>query len=274
MTLPFRCCARLVVVLALAGLTLDTIRAGPEPPQEVLRKLPLSLESVDGPIAIRVPTSTQWQGQKYDVDAGTEILMGVVRNPRGTQNDRELALLQLSRLRTHLRGHRFLDELTARFDDAGPLEKKIILTCFKGSRDARAIPLFVRVLNNEKSMRLRLSAASGLAGWNIRRGVAELVELLDSKEVLSQPVRMPYVRHNASESFRNANARKGWGFRYDETAQLIGIRTDLNDDQKIALHIAEVRKWFADNKHRFPDWKPGDPLPEAPGEAPRPKGSE
>jgi len=151
------------------------------------------------------------------------------------------------------------------------LEKKIILTCFKGSRDARAIPLFVRVLDNEKSMRLRLSAASGLAGWNIHRGVAELVNLLDSKEILPQPARMSHVRDNALESFRNANARKGWGFPENKWWRAIDGRPDLDEDQKRALYIAEIekeikaiKKWFAENEQRFPDWKPSEPLPESP----------
>ncbi len=155
-----------------------------------------------------------------------------------------------------------MDELEAVYDDAGELEKKIILTCFLGSRDPRAIPVFTGVLDNEKSMKRRLSAARGLAGWNIRRGVAELVDLLDSKEVLPQPARMAYVRDNAQESFRKANARKGWGFRFKEIAQSIGRRTDLSADEKASLFVAEIKKWFAENEHRFPDWKLGDPLPE------------
>ena len=92
--------------------------------------------------------------------------------------------------------------------------------------------------------------------------------------MLPQPARMSNVRHNASESFRNANARKGWGFRYEETAQSIARRTDLTADQEAVLYIAQIKKWFRESGHRFPDWKPGDPLPEAPGEAPNPKDSE
>ena len=271
----FRYCVKLIIPIALAGLTLDTPRACGEPPtQEGSDKLPLLMASVNAQAARRLRTSVEWKDAKYDLDSGIDVVMSVVRDPEESAQERELALIQLAMLRTQLKGRPCLDELGRIYDKAEGLEKDLILICFLGSRDPRAIPVFVRTLDNQKNMKLRLSAASGLAGWNIRRGVAELVDLLDSKEVLPEPARMPYVRHNASESFRNANARKGWGFHYDETAQSIGIRTDLNDDQKIALHIAEVRKWFADNKHRFPDWKPGDPLPEAPVEAPRPKGSE
>ena len=117
------------------------------------------------------------------------------------------------------------------------------------------------MLNNEQDLALRLSAAKGLSGWNVRRGVATLVELLESEGVLPNPTRMPYVRDNASEFFRNANARKGWGFPEDETRKSIMSRTDLNDDEKAAHYIAEIKKWFATNEHRFPEWKLGDPLP-------------
>jgi hypothetical protein len=58
-----------------------------------------------------------------------------------------------------------------------------------------------------------------------------------------------------------SNARKGWGFPEEEVRMALKDRTDLDDDQKAAAYIAEIKKWFAQNEHRFPDWKPGDPLP-------------
>lgn len=275
MAWSYRCFVSLVVAWSLAGLTLDSARAGPPHHprasrphrQKVLayRKLPLSLKSVKGHIAIKqVPTFIKWQGHKYDVDTGVDVLMGVIRAPEMSPNYRELALLDLARLKTNLKGRPCLDELRTHFDDAGGLEKKFILTCFKGSRDPRAIPLFASVLDNEQSIKLRLSAASGLAEWNVRIGVAELVVLLDSKEVLPPPPppRMPYVRDYALEYFRKSNARKGWGFPYEETALSIGMRTDLNDDQTSAIYIDGIKKWFEENEHRFPDWKVGDLLPE------------
>ncbi len=260
--------AILMIQVVLAGLTLHTGRAGGEPNQQTLDRLPLSLQSVTGSTPPRLPSSTQWRGREYDIEAGIGILMGVVRAPEMSSKDREMALLQLAMLRTHLNGRPCLDELRERFDDAGGLEKTITLTCFKGARDPRAIPLFVRTLDNEQSMKLRLSAASGLAGWNIRRGVAELVELVESEEKLEQPARMAYVRDSALESFRNANSRKGWGFPINEWWKSIDGRPDLDEDQKRALYNEEIereirgiKKWFAENEHRFPAWKVGDPLP-------------
>ncbi|MBU0719355.1 MAG: hypothetical protein KJ749_14000 [Planctomycetes bacterium] len=180
--------------------------------------------------------------------------------------DRESALLQLGMLRTHLNGRPCLDELRRRFDDAGKLEKKIILTCFTGSHDARAIPLFVHVLDKEKDMKLRFSAAGGLAQWNVRRGVAELVNLLDSNEVLAQPAPMPYVRDNAMRTFRLTNMRKGWGFPDDkESAEGppdVVPPPDVAARLKPPPTVEDIKKWFAANEERFPDWKLGDPLPE------------
>ena len=42
----------------------------------------------------------------------------------------------------------------------------------------------------------------------------------------------------------------------------IASKTELNGEQKKALYIAEIKKWWAANERRFPDWKPGDKLPE------------
>lgn len=252
----------MIVPLALFGFTVHAPNAAADGPNgRGLDRLPLSAESVTSVTVRPVRTSVKWKDREYDVDSGIDVVMTVVRDPEQSAHERELALIQLAMLRTQLKGRPCLDELGRIYDNAEGLEKDLILTCFLGSRDPRAIPVFARTLDNEQCMKLRLPAASGLGGWNIRRGVAELVKLLESKEKLPQPARMAYVRHNASESFRNANARKGWGFRYEETAQSIGIRTDLNDDEKGALHIAEIKKWFAENEHRFPDWKLGDPLP-------------
>lgn len=256
----------MIVPLALFGFTVHAPNAAADGPNgRGLDRLPLSAESVTSVTLRPVRTSVKWKDREYDVDSGIDVVMTVVRDPEQSAHERELALIQLAMLRTQLKGRPCLDELGRIYDDAEGLQKDLILTCFLGSRDPRAIPVFARTLDNERSMNLRLSAASGLAGWNIRRGVTELVKLLESKEKLPQPARMAYVRHNASESFRNANARKGWGFRYEETAQSIGIRIDLSDEEKAVLFISETRKWFAENEHRFPDWKPGDPLPEVSG---------
>jgi hypothetical protein len=162
---------------------------------------------------------------------------------------------------THLRGHPCLRELEILYDKGGELEKQEILLCFLGSRDPRAVALSSRVLEKEQDMKLRLTATSVLAGWNIRRGVAELVKLVESQESLPPPARMPYVRDYALESFHHANTRKGWGLNDEETRKSIEDRAQ-NREEFVLLYAVEIKKWFAENEHRFPDWKPGDALPE------------
>ena len=60
------------------------------------------------------------------------------------------------------------------------------------------------------------------------------------------------------------NHQKGWGFPTKDIQKAIEARGDLSLDEMQVLYIAEIRKWFAENEHRFPEWKPGDPRPERP----------
>jgi hypothetical protein len=208
--------------------------------------------------------------------------MAVVRNAEKSADERHYALLRLSMLDRYLKGRPCLDELAKLYDVPGAVGKGAILLCFKASDDRRAIPVFIRALDKEKDMKLRLSAAAGLAQWNIRRGVAELVDLLHSDEVLPQGAQMPYVRDNALDLFCTKNRLKGWGFPDEEEKirKSIESRSDLSHEEKGALYVAEMKaaiiKWFAENEHRFPEWKPGDPLPEvqkdsaAPESTPKP----
>ena len=257
------CCAKVIVQIALLEMTLVmALACGEARRDQTGGPLPISAESVSGYPSRPVRASIKWDGEEYDVETAIDVLMNVIRDPETARHERELGLIHLTMAGKHLRGDPCLRELETLYDKAGQLEKLTILRCFLGSRDPRSIPVFTRVLDNEKNMKLRLAAASGLAGWNVRRGVAELVGLLESKDTLPQPARMPYVRDNAQESFRNVNARKGWGFPFEEVGQSIGQRTDLSADEKGSLFVAEINKWFAENEHRFPDWKLGDPLPE------------
>ena len=188
--------------------------------------------------------------------------MSVVRNQSSAQGERERALDRLGMLSTQLNGRNCVEELIALYGSMRTREEKgALLLCLTKSLDRRGLPLLYDAVETETDPVVRLFAALGVAKWNVRRGVAELVSLFESRDVLS-PSRMPYVRDYALESFRDANARKAWGFAEEGVHKSIEGRDDLNDDQKIALYIAEIKKWFAGNEHRFPDWKPGDPLPE------------
>lgn len=252
--------------IAQALLVILTVQipsaCGEEPHEKAPDKLRLSVDSVHAPTALRLKSSVLWKGREYDINSGINIIMDVVRDSEQSTHERELALVQLAMLRTQLKGHPCLDDLATLYNHGGALEKQLILICFLGSRDSRAIPLFTSVLENQDNMKLRLPAASGLAGWNVRRGVAELVHLLKSKEILPEPSRIPLVCDNAMESFEELNARKGWGFPDEMIRKPIESRPGLDREEFVALYTAEIKKWFAENEHRFPDWKPGDPLPE------------
>jgi hypothetical protein len=269
MILSFRCCAHLTVQIALLGFAADKGPVCGEPAvEEGGDPLPLSVESVPATPLRALPTSAKWDGREYDVESGIHVLMGVVRNPEKSPDERHYALLRLSMLDRHLKGRPCLDELAKLYDVPGAVGKGAILLCFKASDDPRAIPVFIRALDTEKDMKLRLSAAAGLAQWNIRRGVAELVRLLDSPEEMPQPSQLFYVRDNALDLFRTKNRLKGWGFPDDkESAEWppdVMPPPDVAARLKPRPTVGEIKRWFAENEHRFPDWKLGDPLPEVP----------
>lgn len=268
MFFTFKKCFVAIISVGLCGLTADTVSAGEEPIRTMATELVLTREPVTGPIAIRLPTSTQWQGQQYDIETGIDVFMGVIRDPKESTRNRNAALLDLSRLRTHLKGRPCLGELRTRFADAGKFEKKSILSCFHASHDPDAIPLLIHVLDSEDGSDLRLSAAKGLANWNVRRGVAELIRLFDSTDVVQSLVPTTIISHNARGFFRYANESKGWGFPSNDWWTAIDSRNDLDEDQRKVLRnvaiekeINAIKEWFSENEHRFPDWKPGDPLP-------------
>lgn len=288
----FRCYANMIVQMALLAFTLETALASAEPGKgEAPVPLRVSVECVGGYPIRPLPTSVKWHGREYDVESGIAALLDLIRHPEKSDGhwNSAVALTYLSMLDRHLKDRPCLDELATLYDGPGEVNKGGILLCFKGSDDPRGIPVFIRTLDREQDMKLRLSAAAGLAQWNVRRGVAELVDLLESKEILPQPARMVYVRDNARDLFRTKNRLKGWGFPDEEIRKSIGTqvgfdpeesrkRSEFGDEETrkavetrarvvreefVALYISEIKKWFAENEHRFPDWKPGDPLPEA-----------
>jgi len=225
--------------------------------------LPLSTSYVSKDARGPTRRSVRWKDQEYGVDIGVAVLMDVVRDPELTADERGLALTSLAMLETQLQGRPCMDELRKLYDTVGELEKRGILTCFLASRDPRGIPLFVRALDKEQDNYARLIAASGLIMWNARQGVAELISFLGSTEV-PQSRLYPPIGDRAQQLFRTYNKRNEWGFSDEEIRNSIEAQGDLDEGQKRALYITEIKKWWAENEHRFPDWKPGDPLPEVP----------
>lgn len=248
-----------VVFLAMGAFRVLSDEAGREEPHV----LPMSTESASEPRAHHLATTVRWKGREYDIDAGIEVLMTVVRNPDETPDERGRALAGLVVLGAQLSGRECMEELVTLYHTTGPLEKGFILLSFMTSEDHRGIALFVRVLDKERDDYLRFIAADGLARWNIRRGVAELIQLFESTELPSGRF-YPLVGERARALFQKLNDRKEWGFPNEEIGKAIASRTDLNDQEKLATYVADIKRWFAENEHRFPDWKLGDPLPEVP----------
>ncbi len=288
MIFSVECSARTIVQIALVGLTLHAARAADRPNGQVLDQLPLSAESLTGATVRPVRTSVKWKGREYDVNSGIDVVMSVFLGPDASVRERSLALTQLAMLMTQLKGRPCLDELGQLYENASQPDKHGILLCFKASGDPRGIPVFNRTLDKEQDNSNRLSAASGLARWNIRRGVAELIHLFESTKLPSGRF-YPVIGDRARSLFQKLNDRKKWGFPDEEIrksieSELVGFdreefkkRWEFGDEETrkslesraqvprekfLALYIAEIKKWFAENEHRFPEWKPDDPLPE------------
>ena len=210
----------------------------------------------------------QWEGQEYSAEKGTRVLMRVVTNRATEVSLRAKALHVLGRLRNR----DITPQLISLYQELNDRKVKVgVIRCLAWSEDPRGFPFFIRILEHEQDSVLRLSAAAALARWNVRRGVEVLMSLLGSKDRLNSDRTIGYAVAN---SFRHLNRSKGWGCPEDRIQQEIAARANLSDDDMSALFILEIKKWFTANKHRFPDWKLGDPLPEAPKLPPSPPGPE
>ncbi|MGB2984910.1 MAG: HEAT repeat domain-containing protein [Phycisphaerae bacterium] len=208
-----------------------------------------------------VHATVPWQGRDYPAADGINVLMEVIANPATDPLVRANALGKLGRLASWLPNTNRIPELIALYDTLRERgEKGELLLTLMYSDDPRTLPLFVKVLDKEQDNTLRLLAAHGLAKWNVRRGVVELLPLFECTE----PLGLRTVRDGVAGTFRGLNRRKGWGCPEEEIGKSMESRPDLDEDQRRGLYIAEVKKWFEENKHRFPDWKPGDPLPKVP----------
>lgn len=215
--------------------------------------------------------TVEWNGRKYHAVEGTMVLMEVIANPAIDGPIRARALELLGRLRNR----DVTEQLIALYDDLPEREEKLgVLRCLGWSQDPRGLPLFARVLDYERDSVVRLHAAIAFTEWNARRGVEELVALLESEATLAEPGHRVYIRDSALDMFLTSNRRKGWGFPENRVQQEIAARADLGDAQKRVLAIAEIKRWFAENERHFPDWKPGDALPAAPKLPPFPPGPE
>ncbi|RMD62884.1 hypothetical protein D6833_06310 [Candidatus Parcubacteria bacterium] len=222
--------------------------------------------SVEGGPRRTAPLSIPWNGKEYEVESGINLLMNIIRDKTTPSAERHLALVHLTMAGRRLKGHACLEELKRIYESATVQERRVIVDCFSVSHDPRAIPFLYNVLENTKSIDLRLGAAVGLAGWNVRRGVAVLIDLLDSPAKISNSSIFRYVRDYAMYYFRMLNIRKGWGFV--DNKESVEWPPDMKPTPDVARRMgamptsADIKIWWIENKERFPDWKPGDPLPE------------
>jgi len=249
---------------AAAAQSVDPNPSGARPEQSAQQRLPLSAASVDKQGSAHftvIPKSIAWQGEEYKIQDGIDILMGVIRDTRTSSAERAAALDRLGTLNTQLRAEDCLGQLIELYDlDMTRDEKAGILLCLIKSEDPRGLPLFYRALDREKDPMLRLLAANGLAAWNVQRGVAELISLLDSKATTGQRK----IGTEAQMLLFRLNEGKAWGIPKDEImAEVARANPNATRQEALANLIAALQAWFGENKQRFPDWKPGDAVPEA-----------
>lgn len=220
--------------------------------------LPLSTvqTSVPGETTFKMVNPTlRWQGREYQAAEGTRVLMQVITDPVTDPSRRAKALEALGRLRNT----DTTPQLISLYNDLREREEKAgVILCLTWSEDPRGLPLFMRILDHEQDKLVRFFAASALAQWNVRRGVAELIRLLECTDALGPRT----VRDEAANSIRSFNTRKSWGYPEQEIlADLTKANPDYTREEALVLYLGAINTWFEANKHRFPDWKLGDALP-------------
>lgn len=227
-------------------------------------RLPLSpaLVEIPGSTTIKPSyTTVEWDGKQYREIEGTDVLLKVAMEPVVDRDLRAKALHRLARFRKRELTSQLLTLYTSL---EGTDEKVGVIQCLIASQDERGFPLFAQVLESDADDVVRLFAAVGFMQWNVRSGVAELMRLLENCKDTASSNRE--VCNEVAKEFLWFNAHKGWGFAEKETRESIMEKTDLDDNAKSALFVTEIKKWWAENEQRFPDWKPRDPLPASDGE--------
>jgi len=254
--------SRLVCVLSLTRSSLG--QQEPPLPEQASVPLPLSTQAAPGQDAgfkRLVPEKANWKGQEYDIGAGIRVLMSVVISPTTKSDERAIALRALGHLNRKLRGDPCIDDLVALYPKLETTDEQAsLLNVLNNSEDRRVLPLSYNVAVEGAEPHLRLLAAAALARWNIRRGVEVLVEFFPSG-------RKETAQSHGVEAlmlFDVLNRTKGWGWPMAETGAPVGAQSEPTYSAVVALAESGFRKWFEQNKHRFPDWKPGDPLPTSP----------
>ena len=187
--------------------------------------LPLSAAYIEVPgmTTIKpVHNTVKWEGKEYDAQEGTAVLMRVIQDAGTDASRRTKALNRLDTFRNRYT----VPQLVILYDHlTEEQERRETISCLILSEDPRSLPLFARILEHEKDEMARLYAVVGLAKWNVRCGVAELIRIHDKcRDVTSADSDVCNVAANA---FAHANTHKGWGFPQEEVRQALLGRSDL-----------------------------------------------
>lgn len=217
------------------------------------------------------PRSTvNWNGREYDCAKAVQVLVQLVSDRQAGEAERARALQTLRRVpSSYLHEEDIVEKLIAAFKELREPQERMDLLVVVHAWSPQSLPFLSNVLAVDEDLGVRQLAAAGLAAWNVRSGVAELVHILSQCRNESSIDRA--VCNEAAKSFSWLNKHKGWGFPEDRIREEVLGKRSLSNEQKSAAFVAEIEDWFNENKPRFPDWKPGDPLPEVPKqEAQRP----
>lgn len=225
--------------------------------------------SMKGKFIKEPQTSVLWDGRQYDVNSGVAVLMAVITDRRTDVATRAEAINKLGHFSTSLQNRACLDTLVALYEELqSRMEKRQLLRCLIAAEDPRGLNLLYRVATTESDPVLRLAGASGLAVWNIREGIHQLIELFTSRVETG----LREVGAAALLEFAGLNERKGWNCPEENIREralaAVGLEreqyTEETYEEYAKALIQGYREWFANGKHRFPEWRPGDPLPEIP----------
>lgn len=243
--------------LALPGSDTCLAQATPAP-GAVLPLSPAPAPEVD--VQRAVPRTVQWEQREYPASEVTEVLMGVIMDARADPLNRTKAFRALSPVARKLRNTDHIPKLMDLYDTCTDKEnRRWLLGILAYSEDPRALPLFVQYLKEDMDDVDRWQCGGALAQWNIRLGVAALIDLLESQKLGPEGQSFADIPMG---TLLGLSRDKGWGLPdVDIVERIDKIRPKVNDEERRVLFRTEVKKWFEANKHRFPDWKPGDPLP-------------
>ena len=242
-----------------AAPELPPIPPGPE------STLPLSADFTPRPTVWTVGETGEeellWKGERYRAAEGVDLLMNVALEP-GSVKDRAVALRRLERFAGRLRNTERIAQLLELYERLSERSERVAaLFCLAYSADPRALPLFAETLAKDDGEDLRLPAAYGLAVWNVRYGVGELIELLSVAKTRETAILL-----------RQLNQGKSWWMPESDLFAIARVPNRAENDAFDASY-AELKKWFAENEHRFPEWKLGDPLPKVTEKEPETQGS-